>query len=296
MTATAVRTQNRTTFNPRRPVGAKETVTIRRSQGPLVVDVWLPESPGQAAPILLVHGWGGSGAYWQSTAQALARTTQVIVPDLPGCGRSQPVNSAQDMFDQVEALRGVVEHFELDRVQLVGHSMGAAMTLLLADQLPDRIERVVLTSHCFFMSQEQAKTYRSIMNMIQLAMRFRFRWMADVPGLTRMMAQRYFYRVPSNETLLRQGLLDYLEMDFDTAVACADNATDPRIEGAGSRLQAPAIIIACRQDQIMPLENVAYSAELMPNCQVRWIDKCGHLPMVESPAHFMAILRNFLDL
>lgn len=275
---------------------ARQTVTINYPLGPLVVDIWSPKTPSQVAPILLIHGWGGSGVYWQGTAQSLARTAQVIVPDLPGSGRSQPVNPAQDMFNQVNALKEVLDHLNLDRVQLVGHSMGSAMALLLADLVPDRIERAALTSMCFFMNEQQAETYQSIMNFIQLAMRFRFKWMADIPGLTKMMAMRYFYRVPKNETLLRHGLLDYLEMDFDTAVACANNATDPRIEAAGTRFNAPAIIIACRQDQIMPLENVEYSANRMPNCQVRWIEKCGHLPMVESPAQFMSILHNFLEL
>ncbi len=46
----------------------------------------------------------------------------------------------------------------------------------------------------------------------------------------------------------------------------------------------------------MPLENVDYTAKRIPNCRVRWIDKCGHLPMVEKPAQYMAILNNFLEL
>ncbi|NJN99742.1 MAG: alpha/beta hydrolase, partial [Anaerolineales bacterium] len=171
-----------------------------------------------------------------------------------------------------------------------------AMALLLADLAPERIERIVLTSLCFFVNEKQAEVYTAIMNFFQLAMRFRSDWMATLPGLPQMMALRYFYRIPNNDALLRQGLLDYLQLDFDTAVACANNATDLRIEAAGSRIQAPSILIACRQDQVMPLENVEYTVNRIPNCHVRWIDKCGHLPMVEKPAQYTAILNNFLEL
>ncbi|NJN92581.1 MAG: alpha/beta hydrolase [Anaerolineales bacterium] len=274
----------------------KQTVTLNRPQGPLVVDVWPARTPGAVTPVLLIHGWGGTGSYWQSTARSLSQTARVYVPDLPGTGRSQPVWPAQDMFAQVASLNSMLDAFGLDKVQVVGHSMGAAMAVLLADLAPERVERLALTSMCFFLNKQQMELYTSIMSFIQLGMRVRYEWMASLPGLPQMIATRYFYRIPRDKALLRQGFLDYLQLDFDTAVACANNATDPRIEAAGAQIKVPTILIPCRQDQVMPLENVEYSAQRIPDCQVRWIDQCGHLPMVEKPAQYMAILHNFLKL
>lgn len=291
-----LRTQAESTILTDKTVKAVETITLNQKQGPLVVDIWSPQTPSQVTPILLIHGWGGTGSYWQGTARSLSKTARVFVPDLPGTGRSRPVRPAQNMFDQVDSLKYVLDAFNLNTVQIVGHSMGAAMALLLADLVPERIERIVLTSVCFFRNQQQADMYTTFMSFIKLSMRFRSEWMAVLPGLPRLMATRYFYRIPNDEVLLRQGLLDYLQLDFDTAAACADNATDPRIEAAGLRIQAPTILIACRQDQVMPLENVDYTVQRIPDCQVRWIDKCGHLPMVERPAQYMTILNNFLEL
>lgn len=273
----------------------KETLTLHRASGPVVVDVWPARAANGAVPILLIHGWGGSGSYWQDTARRLSATTRVIVPDLPGTGRSQPVKSAQNMFDQVATLRFVVEELGLEKVQIVGHSMGAAMTLLLAEQIPERVERLVLTSMCFFMTQKQAEIYSSIMKVVRLMMRMRFKQMVDIPGLSYMMALRYFYKVPNEPELLRQGFLDYLTLDFETAAACAKNATDPRIEAAGAAVQVPTLLIACRQDQVMPVENVNYSVNVIPNCQLRWMEQCGHLPMVEKADEYMEILNNFLQ-
>lgn len=273
----------------------KETLTLHRASGPVVVDVWSARAANGAAPILLIHGWGGSGSYWQDTARRLSATTRVIVPDLPGTGRSQPVKSAQNMFDQVATLKFVVEELGLEKVQIVGHSMGAAMTLLLAEQIPERVERLVLTSMCFFMTQKQAEIYSSIMKVVRLMMRMRFKQMADIPGLSYMMALRYFYKVPNEPELLRQGFLDYLTLDFETAAACAKNATDPRIEAAGAAVQVPTLLIACRQDQVMPVENVNYSVNVIPNCQLHWMEQCGHLPMVEKADEYMEILNNFLQ-
>lgn len=271
-----------------------QTVTLARPFGSVVIDRWLPRNPSGATPVLLIHGWGASGSYWQTTAKVLAETVPVIVPDLPGTGRSRPVQRMQRMADQVATLVSVLEELQLERVQVVGHSMGGAMALLLADALPSRVERVVLTSTCFFLDEKQLQLYETFIKFTYLAMRFRPLWLKDVPFVKQLMATRFFYRVPDDPALLRQGLTEYLTLDYDTAIACANDAGDPAIPAAGARLQVPALLIACRQDQVMPVENVDYTAQIIPDSQVRWIEECGHLPMVEKPVTYLTHLREFL--
>ena len=117
----------------------QRTLTLARPHGPLVVDIWEPRFPAapalpnpeasarlatEAPSILLIHGWGNAGGYWRDTALQLAATARVIVPDLPGTGRSLPVRTPQTMFDQVATLVDLLDILELKRVQVVGHSMG----------------------------------------------------------------------------------------------------------------------------------------------------------------------------
>lgn len=281
-----------TITRPRQP----QTIEFERALGPFVVDVWEPDEPSNELPILLVHGWGGSGSYWRIAAERLSRTNRVIVPDLPGTGRSQPVATAQDMFDQVHNLARLLDYLELERVQVIGHSMGGAMTVLLADQQPDRLDNIVLTSLSFFMNDEQVQIYRNVMRGFKATFGFRNRSLANVPGMTNLLAGRYFYRIPNDRALLRQGLVEFLELDAGTASACADNAPDPRIREAGSRVQSPVLLIACRQDQVMPLENVDFTCEIIPDCRVIWMDECGHVPMVEKPDEFLGHVGGFLRL
>lgn len=272
------------------------TQRIERPCGPVVVDIWEPAQPSEATPILLVHGWGSTGRYWQETAQALAQSARVIVPDLPGTGRSQPVYQAQNMYDQVETIAALLDELALERVQIVGHSMGSAMAVLLAAALPQRVERLVLTSLTFFMTVEQEQIYHEVMRFFKISMRFRPDWLVHVPGIAQMMAAQYFYRLPADQALLQQGLHDYLALDGPTALACALNATDARIREAGALLNVSTLMIVARQDKMLPLENVNFTAQIIGNCEVRWIEACGHLPMVEQPDAYQAILHDFLDL
>jgi pimeloyl-ACP methyl ester carboxylesterase len=200
------------------------------------------------------------------------------------------------MADYVDAVIIMLDSLEIERVQVIGHSMGGAVALLVADKRPDLIERLVLTSVSFFVNDAQVQLYRSVMTAFRASMSLRGKWMARLPGVTQMMASRYFYRIPKDEALLRQGLQEYLELDAGTATATADDAPSPRIPQAGARIRVPTLLIACRQDQVMPVENVNFTARTIPGCQVHWIEECGHIPMVEKPAEFMALVRGFLVL
>lgn len=281
---------------PTQPAHTKQTLTLQRPIGTLVVDIWEPRNPSGEPPVLLIHGWGNAGSYWRNTAVALSETVQVIVPDLPGTGRSQPVSPPQNLFDQIRTLVYLLDELRLYQVQVVGHSMGAAMAVLLGDAKPDRVERIVMTSSCFFRTPDQVRTYQNVMRTFKSVMAFRPDWLGFVPGVQRAMASRYFYRLPDDPQVLRQGLMDYLTLDYDTAVACADDAPTEKIPEAGARLQMPVLLIAAQQDQVMPVENVDYTAEIIPDCTVRWIDQCGHLPMVEKPDEYMTHLQEFLRL
>jgi pimeloyl-ACP methyl ester carboxylesterase len=274
----------------------KQTLSLDHSAGPLVVDVWSPRQPTGRLPILLIHGWGGSGSYWRDTAQALAATNQVIVPDLPGTGRSQPVAKAQNMYDQTATLVHVLDELGVERALVIGHSMGGAMGLLLADSQPERVERLILTSLCFFMTETEAQIFKAAMFMFRISLGLRHTRLASLPIFSQMMATRYFYRTPTDSDLVQQGFQDFLDLDAATAIACANNATDPDIEQAGSRMQVPVLLVACRQDQVMPVSNVDYTVKAIPQCEARWIDKCGHLPMVEKPAEYLQIVREFFQL
>lgn len=270
------------------------TTTLQLQSGPIVVDIWDACLPSDEPPILLIHGWGGAGGYWRQTAISLSATNKVIVPDLPGTGRSQPVKSTQNLFDQVNNVIDMLDQLGVEQVQVVGHSLGGAMAILLADRQPDRFERLVLTSTAFFINESQVQIYRTIMQGFKATFGFRNKLLASVPGVPQLMAQRYFYRIPKDEKMLREGLLDYLKLHAGTAAACADDVPDPSIPDAAKRLRVPVLLVVCHQDQITPVENVDYTADMISGCEVRWIDQCGHLPMVEQPEIYTELLRDFL--
>jgi pimeloyl-ACP methyl ester carboxylesterase len=96
--------------------------------------------------LLLVHGLGSSMTAWSKNLEALARDHRVVVVDLPGYGKSTKANYEYTMRFFAKAIRGVVRELDLQRVVLVGHSMGGQIAMTYALDYPGTVEALVLTS------------------------------------------------------------------------------------------------------------------------------------------------------
>lgn len=108
---------------------------------PLVVS----ELGDPAAPaVVLVHGIGVSERYFRPLSGELARDRWVLVPDLPGFGRSPRPRRAPTVEQMADAVLAVLAARRTGPAVLVGHSMGAQVVLAMAARAPDQARAVVL--------------------------------------------------------------------------------------------------------------------------------------------------------
>ena len=106
----------------------------------LAYRVW--GSPG-APPLVLLHGLGEGAADWDGVAPAFARHWRVYAPDLRGHGRSGRPGDYSVELMEADVL-GFLDALGLDRVDLIGHSMGGLVGYLLAGDYPERVGRLIL--------------------------------------------------------------------------------------------------------------------------------------------------------
>ena len=104
-----------------------------------------PPVPG-AVPLVHVHGFAVSGTYLLPTAELLAHRATAVVPDLPGYGRSEAWGHALGIPALAWALLATLDALDLDRVVLVGNSMGGPVSLEVAHAAPERVAGIVLAS------------------------------------------------------------------------------------------------------------------------------------------------------
>jgi pimeloyl-ACP methyl ester carboxylesterase len=94
--------------------------------------------------VLLIHGLGSSGCDWALQVPALETRFQTIVPDLPGCGQSAVPRSDLSIGDLADCLWDLVDHLGLERVNIVGFSLGGAVGLEMALRRPQSVPRLAL--------------------------------------------------------------------------------------------------------------------------------------------------------
>jgi pimeloyl-ACP methyl ester carboxylesterase len=106
---------------------------------------------GAGRPVILVHGTAATGEQWQSLADHLAPRYRVVVPDLPGNGRSGvPRNGAgSGLMIHVDAIRALVAHCG-EPAHLVGHSFGAAVALSMAVAQPQAVASLTVIEPAAF--------------------------------------------------------------------------------------------------------------------------------------------------
>src|SRR5690606_37534034 len=99
-----------------------------------------------AFPVIALHGWRDNAAMFDRLAPLLASDMRLVAPDFPGHGRSSPRHrdGTYEIWSYVEDVLNVLDALGLERVSLLGHSMGGAVGCLFAAAFPEKVERFVM--------------------------------------------------------------------------------------------------------------------------------------------------------
>lgn len=249
---------------------------------------------GQGPPLLLLHGWAGSSRYWQGTLTRLADIRTIYAPDLPGYGTSPPLNRPATPETMTRLLIEFADMLGLAQFDLNAHSLGAVMAVAIAVGSPERVRRLVLTCTGTYKNERNRRIVERVHRIMELWLVLRHPRMGTIRPFYRAVARRFFYRVPNDDTLLRDSFADFLNMDKKTALETSKNSVSPDYNDTLRLVAAPTLVIGARQDHLMPHYGPPMISQLVPNNHLVWIERCGHLPMVERPWLYHELVRRFL--
>jgi pimeloyl-ACP methyl ester carboxylesterase len=139
-------------------------LTVERQEVRLAFMDVAPTARPNGRTVVLLHGKNFSGAYWEPTIRALAAAGfRVVVPDQIGFGKSTKPATFQFTFQVLaETTRALLDSLGIERLTLVGHSMGGMLAVRFALMFPLRLEKLVLVDPIGLEDWKTVVPYRSI--------------------------------------------------------------------------------------------------------------------------------------
>ena len=256
-------------------------------------------SGDKGTPVILVHGLGGSIENWVKNIEPMAQSHQVYAPDLKGFGRTDKTPLLHDLDELVQFFSDFMEVLHIEKASLVGNSLGGGLVLQFAIQFPDKVDKLVLVDNAG-MGSDVIVDFKvvSIPVLGELLIR-------NSKKSTASLWRKIVYD-PSlvTEELVEQGLklatlpgakkalLATLRAGIGTRGQRA-NLTRPLMESA-AKVTAPALVIWGQQDRIIPVAHSHITAKVVPHARLEIFDSCGHMPQLEHPDRFNALVLEFL--
>lgn len=122
------------------------------------------EVEGTGNPVMLLHGFAEYGRIWSYQVENLKKNYRLIIPDLPGSGKSEMLDGDVKLSDYAEAIKVIAdEEIDLEnetQFTMIGHSMGGYVTLAFAERYPELLNGLGLFHSSVFADDEQKKETR----------------------------------------------------------------------------------------------------------------------------------------
>jgi pimeloyl-ACP methyl ester carboxylesterase len=250
------------------------------------------DTRGRGTPLLLVAGLASDALSWLTVAEPLGSRYRAIAPDNRGVGRTVPQDVPVDVDTLADDCAALIDHLDVGRASVVGHSMGGFVAQRLALRHSHLVERLVLVAtgdgagahnvdRFFAMAdrldagEDRATWFRSLFEAI-----FTRRFVATPASIDAALHWALDYPYPQSPAAFRRQC---------EAMAAFDGRADL------VRITRPTLVVAGREDILFPPDLCAAFAARLPGAKLVVLDGAAHAVHTEQPRTFVDAVTAFLD-
>lgn len=252
---------------------------------------------GAGEPILFVHGLGGCWRNWLENLPHFGRSHRAIALDLPGFGHSPMPSWPIEMPAYGRLIHDFCEKLGIDRVAaLVGNSMGGFVSTEAVIEQPSRFERLVLVSAAGISFAEAAgRRAEATVSTFETVMPFlagpRRTWLTRDRGRRLAFGRIFHYPNRVRPELLQEQMEPGLLSPGFAAAMRAIGGYDTRHRLP--EIEIPTLVVWGLNDHIVPVEAAIGYHRLIEGSRLELFERTGHVPQMERPARFNALLGEF---
>jgi pimeloyl-ACP methyl ester carboxylesterase len=251
---------------------------------------------GQGDPVLILPGLGTSIDFWQDNVPALAERYHVLAVDWPGLGKSDKPDAPYELPWICDRIVAFLDAKELERVTIVGGSLGGHLALLLALDHPDRVDKLVLMGSVGAWPQPNI-FLNMLLNVLWNEWLVVDYVRAEWPDIYQHM-------------FIRQTELVHELFRYQMAVRASPHRYMPEGRALAralrsifyhscrqrlSEVRAQALLIWGESDEIHPVEDGLYMRRHLPDARLVVIPDAAHEAMIDQPEFFNRVVLEFLE-
>lgn len=237
--------------------------------------------------LVLLHGFMENSEIWKFLEPDLSNKFKIIKIDLPGHGKSENFSEMNSMEMMAKEVENVVSELNLDKIHLLGHSMGGYVSLVFAELFPEKLKSMTLFFSTFLADEEDKKEQRrKSFKIIKDA--FAHYVNAGMPNLFN-----------SNEKDILEGKINFAK---EIALSTDNFGALAAVKGMISRtdkleilknLDAKILVILGKHDSAVNMEKTLKNLPDKTNIKSYILD-CGHMGQLEKPEICAAIINTEL--
>ncbi|WP_250545472.1 alpha/beta fold hydrolase [Paenarthrobacter sp. DKR-5] len=256
---------------------------------------------GSGTPVLLLHGIGQSLEDWNEQHERLAERHTVYSVDLPGSAYSERLSGQATLATLAGALPAFLDALGVhEPLPVVGNSLGGAVAMKLAADYPGRVSALVLVNSAGF-GKEVALALRLLAIRPLAAVLAR-----PHEAASRRTVQSLFYdkalvtdaRVGHSFALSQRAAHRQTLIDVARDLGSISGVTEgwrTALLGAVAKADIPTLVVWGDHDHILPFAHLEAATAALPRAESHVFQNTGHMPQIERPDEFAAVLEDFLS-
>ncbi|OHA69019.1 MAG: hypothetical protein A3B24_02085 [Candidatus Wildermuthbacteria bacterium RIFCSPLOWO2_01_FULL_48_16] len=238
---------------------------------------------GQGFALLVLHGWGRGSVAYVKVMEALAQQGyQVIIPDLPGFGNTEPPKSPWGIDEYAQFAFEFSQKLGLAKFHLLGHSFGGQIAVKFATDHPQQVQKLILYAAAVIRREPTESTKK-----IQVVARIG-NAVFSLPLLSVLQSplRKLFYR-----------LFGISDAAYSTGIMkeIRKKVVRQDLTHLLSKISCPVLLIWGDKDKSTPIEDSRVIQEKIPHASLKVLSETTHLLHREVPQSFVQALLTFLE-
>lgn len=289
-----------------------QSVFVRRAQRAVAAEQHASPSAGRPgpAPLLLVHGLGGSATNWTDLMGLLCPDRDVIAVDLPGFGWSPPpADRDYSLRAHSRVLVDLIDTMSAGPVHLGGNSLGGSVATLLAAERPDMVATLTLISPALPVLRPRASNVHlpafaapwlgqrlaARLGRFPVERRVRTTLAMCFADPSRVPPQRFQEAIAEAS---RRARLDHdseaVLSSLRSLLASYLHRGSSSLWDVAARVQAPTLLVYGQRDRLVDARTATRAARTFPDARLLVIPNSGHLSQIEHPDQVAVALRRLI--